>query len=87
MKERFKQLPETLQRQVMIRAVGGIVFLILLIVMQLSFKDIYLSLPCVLFGLVTIVNGGRCFIIVSVATIFVFRGCASRLKQLVSESG
>lgn len=59
MKERFKQLPEALQRQVMIRAVGGIVFLILFIVIQLSFGDIYLSLPCLLFGLVTIVNGGR----------------------------
>jgi hypothetical protein len=40
LKERFKQLPEALQRQVMIRAVGGIVFLILFIVIQLSFRPL-----------------------------------------------
>ena len=58
MRDKFKQLPEVLQRQVLIRFVGGIVFLFLFIVIQIYFADIYFSLPCLLFGSVMIVNSG-----------------------------
>lgn len=58
MRDKFKQLPEVLQRQVLIRFVGGIVFLFLFIVIQICFAGIYFSLPCLLFGSVMIVNGG-----------------------------
>lgn len=58
MRDKFKQLPEVLQRQVLIRFIGGIVFLFLFIVIQICFADIYFSLPCLIFGGVVIVNGG-----------------------------
>lgn len=58
MRDKFKQLPEVLQRQVLIRFIGGIVFLFLFIVIQICFADIYFSLPCLIFGSVMIVNGG-----------------------------
>lgn len=57
MRDKFKQLPEVLQRQVLIRFIGGVVFLFLFVVIQICFVDIYFSLPCLLFGGVMIVNG------------------------------
>lgn len=58
MRDKFRQLPEVLQRQILTRFVSGIIFLFFFIVIQICFADIYFSLPCLLFGGVIIVNGG-----------------------------
>lgn len=57
MKERLKQLPEALQRQVLVRLGMGTAFLILFFAICLCFKDLYLSLPCLLFAGFFIVSG------------------------------
>lgn len=57
MKEKIKQLPKALQRQVLIRLAGGTVFLPLFIVVQFCFSDYYFSLPCLLLGSLMIING------------------------------
>lgn len=61
LKDRFKRLPQALQRQVAIRLAAGAGFILLFLAVQLGLRDIYLSLPCLLFGSVMIVNGGLLF--------------------------
>ena len=61
MKDGFKCLPQALQRQVAIRLAAGAGFILLFFAVQLGLRDIYLSLPCLLFGSVMIVNGGLLF--------------------------
>lgn len=61
MKNGFKRLPQALQRQVAIRLAVGVGFVLLFLAVQLGLRDIYLSLPCLLFGGVMIVNGGLLF--------------------------
>lgn len=46
----LKKLPEVLQRQVIFRLGGGILFLFLLVVIWISMGDLYLVLPCLLCG-------------------------------------
>lgn len=58
MKDKFKRLPEALQKQVVLRLAIGAGFFILFLIVQLCMGDIYFSLPCVIFGGVMIVNGG-----------------------------
>lgn len=58
MKDKFKQLPDALQRQIVFRLAIGVGFLVLFLILQFCLGDIYFSLPCVLFGSVIIVNGG-----------------------------
>lgn len=57
MREQFKKLPGALQRQILLRLGGGILFFLLLAVFLLCVPDIYLILPCVLFGACLTWNG------------------------------
>ena len=50
MKERFKQLPEPLQQQVIRRFAIAIVFVLLFFITLFGFWDVYLFLPCLLFA-------------------------------------
>ena len=61
MKERFKQLPEPLQQQVIRRFVVAIVFVLLFFITLFGFWDVYLFLPCLLFAGFFIVNALRLF--------------------------
>ena len=56
MKERFKQLPEPLQQQVIRRFVVAVVFVLLFFITLFGFWDVYLFLPCLLFAGFFIVN-------------------------------
>lgn len=56
MKERFKQLPEALQKQIIIRFVVAILFTLLFFVILCVFGDIYLYIPCLGFAGFLIVN-------------------------------
>ena len=59
MKDKFKQLPDALQRQIAIRLAAGAGFSVLFLIVQFCMGDICFSLPCAVFGGVMIVNGGR----------------------------
>lgn len=59
MKERFKQLPEPLQQQVIRRFAVAIVFVLLFFITLFGFGDVYLFLPCLLFAGFFIVNALR----------------------------
>lgn len=48
MRERFGKLPQALQKQVLFRSVGSALFWSLFIIILISFRDIYLLLPCLL---------------------------------------
>lgn len=61
MKDKFKHLPDALQKQVVLRLAIGAVFFVLFLIVQFCMGDIYFSLPCVVFGGVMIVNGGLLF--------------------------
>ena len=61
MKERFKQLPEPLQQQVIRRFAVAIVFVLLFFITLFGFWDVYLFLPCLLFAGFFIVNALRLF--------------------------
>lgn len=61
MKERFKQLPEPLQQQVLRRFAVAIVFVLLFFITLFGFWDVYLFLPCLLFAGFFIVNALRLF--------------------------
>ena len=47
-RKRFGQMPQVLQRQVLFRSGGSILFWILFLIIWGSFRDIYLMLPCLL---------------------------------------
>lgn len=57
MKEKFMDLPEALQKQLIIRFGAGSVFLILTILILVLYKDIYLLIPCLVFAAFFYVNG------------------------------
>ena len=61
MKERFKQLPEPLQQQVIRRFAVAIVFVLLFFITLFGFWDVYLFLPCLLFAGFFIVNALRLY--------------------------
>lgn len=61
MKERFKQIPEELQKQILLRFLVGVLFLILFVVILFCFWDYYLYLPCLFFAGYLIVNGAALF--------------------------
>lgn len=61
MKERFKQIPAVLQKQILLRFTVGVLFLILFAVILFYFRDYYLYLPCLVFAGFLIVNGGLLF--------------------------
>ena len=57
MKERFKRLPEVLQKQVIYRLGAGVIFLLCTILILIFFRDIYLLLPALCFAVFFILNG------------------------------
>lgn len=57
MREKFKQLPEALQKQVLYRIVAGLVFLLCTIIILMFYRDIYLLLPCLCFAVFFTLNG------------------------------
>ena len=61
MKERFKQLPEPLQQQVIRRFAVATVFVLLFFITLFDFWDVYLFLPCLFFAGFFIVNALRLF--------------------------
>lgn len=61
LKDKFKHLPDALQKQVVLRLAIGFGFFVLFLIVQFCMGDIYFSLPCVVFGGVMIVNGGLLF--------------------------
>ena len=70
MKERFKQLPEPLQQQVIRRFVVAVVVVLLVVITLFGFWDVYRFLPCLLFTGFFIVNALWLFILVSGEIIF-----------------
>lgn len=48
MRERFGKLPQALQKQVLFRSGVSFLFWLLFIIILISFRDIYLLLPCLL---------------------------------------
>lgn len=56
MKERFKQLPEILQKQIIIRFAVAALFTLLFFVILFGFGDVYLYIPCLFFAGFLIVN-------------------------------
>lgn len=56
MKQKFKQLPETLQKQVIIRSAVAALFTLLFFVILFGFGDVYLCIPCLFFAGFLIVN-------------------------------
>lgn len=57
MREKFARLPAPLQKQTVIRVVGGTVFLFLFAVILIGFRDFYFSLPCLLFAGFLLISG------------------------------
>ena len=48
MKEKWTKMPKALQRQALSRFAGGGLFLLLLLLIMESYRDLYLLLPCIL---------------------------------------
>lgn len=48
MKEKWTKMPQALQRQVLFRFAGGGLFLLLLLLIMKSYRDLYLLLPSIL---------------------------------------
>lgn len=48
MRKRFGRIPQALQKQVLFRSGGSVLFWVLFIIILSSFRDIYLLLPCLL---------------------------------------
>lgn len=57
MKEKFKNLPEALQEQILSRFAGGAGFFLLFIMIMLFYRSVYLWLPSLFFMAVLIVTG------------------------------
>lgn len=55
--ERFKRLPEALQKQVIYRLGAGLFFLLCTILILIFYRDIYFLLPCLCFAFFFIFNG------------------------------
>lgn len=58
MKVKFKQLPETMKKQILLRSATGLLFIILFVIVLVYFGDIYLYLPCLLFAGFLLSNAG-----------------------------
>ena len=61
MKEKFKQLPQALQKQIIYRFLIGGVFVALFFIILICFRDFYLYIPALFFALFLIVNGAVLF--------------------------
>ena len=61
MKETFCQLSKSLQKQVLIRFMGGGGFLFLLLMILICFRDLYFALPCFLLAGFLLISGAHLF--------------------------
>ncbi len=61
MKEKFSNIPKSLQKQILVRLIAGMVFLLLLIVILVCFRDLYFALPCLLLSGFLFINGIHLF--------------------------
>lgn len=57
MKKKYRDIPEILKREIWLRLFGGMFFLVLFIIIQLQYKDISFSFPCLFVGILMLVNG------------------------------
>lgn len=87
LKDKFKHLPDALQKQVVLRLAIGAVFFVLFLIVQFCMGDIYFSLPCVVFGGVMIVNGGLLFYNSTKGNFISVRVCAGRSRRQEYENG
>ena len=92
MKNKFKRIPEILQKQILFRFIIGVAFFILYFVVQFCFHDRYLSLPCLLFSSVMMINGwllfynsvkGRFIRVQGVCTQIKTAGIRKRMKSIL----
>lgn len=81
MKDKFKRLPDALQKQVVLRLAIGVGFFILFLIVQFCMGDICFSLPCVLFGGVMIVNGGLLFYNSTKGNFISVRGVCTQIER------
>lgn len=58
MKGKFKQLPETMKKQILLRSATSFLFIMLFVIVLVNYGDIYLYLPCLLFAGFLILNAG-----------------------------
>lgn len=58
MKEKFCSLPKTMREQILVRSAAGTAFLLLSVLTGIWFRDIYLSLPCILLAGYLFFQGG-----------------------------
>ena len=96
MKERFKRLPEALQKQVLYRLGAGMLFLLSAILILIFFGDIYLLLPALCFAVFFILNGLWVFFEIDAGKYVVVEGrCTGiertplrkRIKNIYMETG
>lgn len=57
MKEKFRNIPTALQRQIVFRGMGGLLFFILSMILLGSVRDWYLIFPCFLCGVFLLISG------------------------------
>lgn len=57
MKKKYRDIPEILKREIWLRLVGGMFFLVLFFIIQLQYKDVNFSFPCLFLGILLLVNG------------------------------
>lgn len=91
MKEKFKNLPEVLQWQIISRFAGGAGFFLLFIVIMLFYRNVYLWLPSLFFMDLLIVNGifllynsinGNYVSVAGVCENIEFTGIRKRVKRI-----
>lgn len=59
MKEKYRNIPEILKREIRFRFVCGMVFEVLFLMIQLQYKDMSFSFPFLLLGFAALISGCR----------------------------
>ena len=59
MKEKYRNIPEVLKREIRFRFACGMVFGVLFLIIQLHYKEVSFSFPCLLLGFMTLISGCR----------------------------
>lgn len=80
MREKFKQIPSALQRQILFRLIAGFTSLLLFFVILMSFSDVYFSLPCLILAAFLIVNGSLLFYNCSKGRYIIVQGVCSDIE-------
>ena len=58
LKEKWKTIPETLRKQIVVRLGVGLVALMLFVVILITYRDIYMALPCIILSVFLIAAAG-----------------------------